>query len=397
MKEKFIILRSVGGGWSPLRGNVRTFGGGPLGQPPVSSVAVDVEEMEPDEAAGLSRHRDVECVAPDMQLKLIAPLEVPGAPQPAAGTAAWGVKAVGADTSAFTGAGITVAVLDTGIDANHRAFTGMDIVEKDFTGEGNGDRDGHGTHCAGTLFGRVTDGVRIGVALGVKRALIGKIVGKNGASSENMAKGMEWAAYEGAEVVSISVGLDFPAYVTRMQKEEGFPVELATARALESFRSNILLFERLSLYLQAVAGSRTTVVIAAAGNESRMDVDPKFAIPVSPPAVAEGIVSVAALGQGQGGLGIAPFSNIGADISGPGVGILSAAAGGGLRTLSGTSTATPHVAGVAALWAEKLAQSGRLTFQNLSAQLIVSGTTKSFRSGFKPSYVGAGLVSAPEN
>ena len=84
------------------------------------------------------------------------------------------------DRSTWTGEGVTVAVLDTGIDSKHPAFAGVDIVEKDFTGTGNGDRQGHGTHCAGTIFGRDVDGKRIGVARGVKRALIGKVLGDEG-------------------------------------------------------------------------------------------------------------------------------------------------------------------------------------------------------------------------
>jgi subtilisin family serine protease len=63
--------------------------------------------------------------------------------------------------------------------------------------------------------------------------------------------------------------------------------------------------------------------------------------------VAEGFVSVAALGQGAVGLRVAPFSNTFANISGPGVAIASAKLGGGLVAMSGTSMATPHVAGLA--------------------------------------------------
>ena len=74
--------------------------------------------------------------------------------------------------------------------------------------------------------------------------------------------------------------------------------------------------------------------------------NPNFEIAVSPPAVAEGIISVAALGQGPQGFTVAPFSNTGAMLSGPGVDIISAKPGGGLKSMSGTSMATPHVAGV---------------------------------------------------
>ena len=72
---------------------------------------------------------------------------------------------------------MTVAVLDTGIAASHEAFRDVELIEKDFTGEGNGDRHGHGTHVAGTIFGRTVGEIRYAVAPGVGRALIGKIIG----------------------------------------------------------------------------------------------------------------------------------------------------------------------------------------------------------------------------
>jgi subtilisin family serine protease len=77
----------------------------------------------------------------------------------------WGVRAIRADMSPYSGEGVIVAVLDTGIDAAHPAFAGMELVQRDFTGAGNGDVHGHGTHCAGTIFGRDVDGLRV-VAVG---------------------------------------------------------------------------------------------------------------------------------------------------------------------------------------------------------------------------------------
>ena len=70
--------------------------------------------------------------------------------------------------------------------------------------------------------------------------------------------------------------------------------------------------------------------------------------------MSEGLLSVAALGQGGSTLDVAPFSNTSALVAAPGVGVTSARRGGGLVSMSGTSMATPHVAGVAALWAEKI-------------------------------------------
>jgi subtilisin family serine protease len=93
--------------------------------------------------------RDASCdpavvVAPVMPVSLTRPLY---ADQPVSSDSSWGITAIGADKSPFNGEGIVVAVPDTGIDRSHRAFSGVDIVERDFTGTGNGDRHGHGTHC----------------------------------------------------------------------------------------------------------------------------------------------------------------------------------------------------------------------------------------------------------
>jgi len=329
-------------------------------------------------------------------MKLIAPVEDQPAAQPASDTDTWGVHAVGADTSPFSGDGIVVAVLDTGIDASHPAFEGVEIVQEDFTGAGNGDQNGHGTHCAGTIFGRTTNGTRIGVAPGVKKALIGKVLGAEGGSSGQIVRAIQWAVDNGANVISMSLGMDFPGFQAELQ-EAGFPPELATSRALEGYRTNVQLFARLaSLILAQEPFGQAALTVAAAGNESQRQNDPDFEIAVSPPAVAEGVVSVAALGEGSQGLTVAPFSNTGANVSGPGVQIVSAKAGGGLTTKSGTSMATPHVAGVTALWAEKIKASSSLSVLQLTARLIGSATTEGLQAGLDPFDIGAGLVHAPQ-
>ncbi len=174
MKQNYIILRSqMGASRDVLRGPSPLTIAAPTPGVPLS---VEVEHIERQGIPALTEKKDVLAVAPSIPMKLIAPLDV--GVTPAADDLAWGVKAVGADTSPLTGNGIVVAVLDTGIDKNHPAFAGVQIIEKDFTGEGNGDQHGHGTHCAGTIFGRTTDGKRIGVAPGVNKALIGKVLGQ---------------------------------------------------------------------------------------------------------------------------------------------------------------------------------------------------------------------------
>jgi len=198
--------------------------------PAAASLRVEVEDIERSEIANLTRNRDVVAVAPAMPVKLIQPRDEKDAAAPAAQEITWGVRAVGADTSPFSGNGVIVAVLDTGIDAAHSAFAGLEIIQKDFTGEGDGDKHGHGTHCAGTIFGRATDNTRIGVAPGVKRALIGKVLGTEGGSSDRIASAVNWSVENGANVISMSLGIDFPGYEARLQ-QQGLPPELATSRA----------------------------------------------------------------------------------------------------------------------------------------------------------------------
>ena len=138
------------------------------------------------------------------------------------------------------------------------------------------------------------------------------------------------------------------------------------------------------------------LLIAAAGNESGRQEVPPFEIATSPPAVSDGFVSVAALQEGARGFTVAPFSNTGANISGPGVDIVSAKVGGGLVSMDGTSMATPHVAGIAALYAHKLRQEGRFTASQFSAELLASATRSPLHPSSTLEAVGAGIVRAPQ-
>ncbi|MDB5045968.1 MAG: hypothetical protein JWQ08_2018, partial [Deinococcus sp.] len=311
-------------------------------------------------------------------------------------------------TSPYTGAGTVVAVLDTGIDASHPAFAGVELAEQDFSGDGNGDTEGHGTHCAGTIFGRDVNGTRIGVARGVGRALIGKVLGEQGGSSEAIARAILWAVQEGAHVISMSLGIDFPGLVARLERQ-GFPTPLATSVALEGYRANVKMFEALAYTAQHWgAEERPVLLVAAAGNESQRDQNKDWEVSVSPPAVSTGFLSVAAVGQagGQpeaqaaGGLVVAPFSNTNANIAAPGVGIVSARAGGGSAnpfiSMSGTSMAAPHVAGVTALWAEKLIRTNQLSLLQLGTRVAGSATFSGLAGGTDPADVGLGLVQAPQ-
>ena len=366
--------------------------------PESDSLAVDVVPSR-NEFARLRADQDVKAAAPSMSMRLIKPVSIRSAaveesPTNAAESIAWGVRAVGADSSSFDGTGVVIAILDTGIDSAHPAFNNVELVERDFTGEGSGDIDGHGTHCAGTIFGRDVAGVRIGIARGIKRALIGKVIGSNGASSAGIVSAIDWAIRNGANVISMSLGIDFPGYQQELVAD-GLRPESATSLALEAYRENLGLFDSIRELVNSLATFyQPCLLIAAAGNESGRDAIPPFEIAASPPAASKGFVSVAALQQGERGLVAAPFSNTGARIAAPGVGITSAKRAGGLVSMDGTSMATPHVAGVAALLAQKLQQTKTFKTEQFVAELLASASRAALDGSSTFNEVGAGIVRA---
>ncbi|UVW29572.1 S8 family serine peptidase [Massilia sp. H6] len=369
---------------------------------PVPAVKIEVKTLERNALPYVSSAADVLAVAESVPISLLKEVhDMSGAVAVplALGHASWGVQAVRADTSPYDGRGIVVAVLDTGIDRTHPAFAGIELIEEDFTDEGNGDVLGHGTHCAGTIFGRAGPFGRIGIAPGVQRALIGKIIGsKGGGTSARLAKAMEWAAENGANVISMSVGIDFTALAKRM--EDRLPERVAMSRALEAYRATVRLFETVTLSIKAksVFGS-PSIFIAAAGNDTDRTAGPEYELSVTPPANSEGFMSVGAVGHAEGNtsrMAVARFSNTGPNICAPGVDIVSARPGGDLVAMSGTSMAAPHVAGVAALWAEKLKRQGQLNAMLLSANLFASASTAVFVPGFDLYDTGAGMVQAPQ-
>ncbi len=399
MDRQFTILRD----WSSaLRSH--PYGGRTSVVPEALAAAqVEVATLDKSQLRDVARDPAVRAVAPLMPTRLVWPVPSadPGVdPATADPGPTWGVRAVGADLSPFTGAGITVAVLDTGIDDQHPAFAGVELVQQDFSGSGDGDRQGHGTHCAGTVFGRDVDGTRIGVAPGVSQALIGKVLGDDGSGTSDMIfRGIQWAVAEGASVVSMSIGFDFPGLVKQLV-EEGWPPDLATSAALEGYRANVRMFDALMAMVRAQSAFTSgAILVAAAGNESRRELDPTYEIAVSIPAAADGVVSVGALAAGDGGgLTLAAFSNTYPQISGPGVDVLSAEAGStGLVAFNGTSMATPHVAGVLALWWEEVfASPVPATASTVLARAVAHADATAISSEVDVADRGVGLVRAPQ-
>ncbi len=276
----------------------------------------------------------------------------------------WGLEAILVPPSALTGAGIKVAVLDTGFDDTHPDFQGRAVTKKLFASNSSeNDTHGHGTHCIGTACGplRPTSGPRYGIAFEAE-IFAGKVLGDDGFGTDrSIIAGMDWAVEQGCHIISMSLGA---------------AVDLGDGPNDD--------YEQIG----KVCLDAGTLVVAAAGNESAR---PGRIAPIGSPANASTIMAVAAVNRE---FGIASFSCGGmnpgqdVDLAAPGVDILSTAPGGGFARMDGTSMATPHVAGVAAL----LAQSDA-TFRGWALWTRLLQLTS--RLNLPARDVGRGLLQAP--
>ena len=263
----------------------------------------------------------------------------------------WGLTACKVPPSTRDGNGIKVAVLDTGFDLGHPDFVGRSITSNTFVGQPVMDLHGHGTHTTGTACGpNAPAGAiqRYGIAF---RAQIfaGKVLTNSGSGTQSQSlAGINWAVANRCEVISMSLGAQVP-------------VQAAYTAAGQAALNNGCL------------------IIAAAGNSGPG--------PTGAPGNSPTIMAVAAVDIN---LKPAPFSCIGKiDIAGPGVNVFSSFKRPQLHeTLSGTSMATPHVSGCAALWAQT---SPSLRGLSLRAKLIATAKHLPFAA----TVVGAGLVQAP--
>ncbi len=227
---------------------------------------------------------------------------------PLAGEINWGMDVMGVDflRTLTEGEGIKLGVVDTGIDESHPLIQPNFGGAKDFTGSSIGfrDRNGHGTHCSGTVGGRDP---RIGVA---SRCTLfhGKGLSDDGSGGMNsLLNAIEWCLSEGCTVVSNSWG-------------GGTSIDAGTQRRLREWAER-------GVWLFFAAGN-------SGGGTNQTDA----------PGNSEHVINVAALAQN---MTPASFTSAGAkiDTSGPGVQIWSGKPGGGFQQMSGTSMACPFVAG----------------------------------------------------
>ncbi|MFD4636085.1 S8 family serine peptidase [Lentzea sp. NPDC058436] len=231
-----------------------------------------------------------------------------------------------------TGKNTKVAVLDTGIEPTHPDLTGAVIEARDFTGSASGtvDKHGHGTHVASIVTGEHP--TYRGVAPDT-RLLVGKVLNDAGSGTESgIIAGMEWAASSGAQVINMSLGSDAPSDGT----------------------------DPLSQAVNRLTAQTGALFVIASGNSGRTP---------GSPAAADAALTVGAVDHADA---LADFSSRGPrlrdnavkpDITAPGVDVVAALAKDSLISrleppvgqdhvaLSGTSMATPHVAGAAAILA----------------------------------------------
>lgn len=259
----------------------------------------------------------------------------------------WGVERVGAPKvwSVTKGAGVKVAVIDSGVDYNHPDLApvwggGVDLVNNDSDAY---DDNGHGTHVAGTIAASANDVGQMGVAPAVTILGVKALDASGGGYISDLVEGVDWAVKNGARVINLSLASTYDSQILKDKIDQ--------------------------------AAANGVVIVAAAGNTGGA---------MLYPAAYPSVISVGALDTNNN---IAAFSALGATVAAPGVMINSTIPGGGYATWAGTSMAAPHVSGVAAMMIANGNTNVRTGLTSTALDLGPVGTD---------SFYGYGLVQAPE-
>ena len=260
--------------------------------------------------------------------------------------------------SGSTGEGITIAVIDSGVDLDHPEFSGRIVPGYDFV-DGDGyadDGNGHGTHVAGTIAA-ANDGIGVTGIAHDARIMPLRVLNRDGYGwTRDIISAVRWAADNNADVINMSLGAG------------GYSQAMADA-----------------IQYASELGS---VVVMAAGNSGIGQPDYPAAF-----AINHGI----AVGAADRSRSLAGFSNRAGEteldyITAPGVGIYSAVPGGGYATFNGSSMAAPHVAGVAGL----LKSHDPSLSASAVEDLLTGSASNASGSGFPGSAGSTGALQSPD-
>lgn len=305
--------------------------GGKVQAPPAcrvyNNLGLVLGTIDKEGLAGLKSDPEVDTINEAPHVSLIRP--VSAEPAAAATGPTWGIKRLKVDqvwARGFTGKGVLVGHLDTGVDGKHpalktaiQAFAEFDAIGNEVQGAKPRDSDEHGTHTAGTICGRPVNGSKFGVAPGAK--LASAMVIEGGDVIARILGGMDWIVGKGAKILSMSLGLrgfrnDFLPLMQAIRNRGILPVIAVGNEGPGTSRSpgnyDIVL---------SVGASDNTDRVASFSSSQRI-------VRTNDPRVP--------------------------DIAAPGVDVLSAVPGNRFAMMDGSSMATPHIAGLAALlWEAK--------------------------------------------
>lgn len=284
----------------------------------------------------------------------------------AAQTVPWGIERVGATSNNNTGSGIRVYVIDTGIDANHRDLNvvggfAVETCKGRCPAPWHDDHD-HGTHVAGTVGALDNSDDVVGVAPGVDLYAV-KVLSKSGSGSRaGVIQGVDWVAQQ-------AVNLGKPVIANMSLGGSGSKTGTCTSSG----------FTGTDTYHQAICNAaRVGVVFAVAAGNDGADASNS-----APAAYDDAVITVSATNSTDNWPSWSNWGNKSASwtannsapvgIAAPGVSVLSTKRGGGTTTFSGTSMASPHVAGGLALLLKSNPQSANYSaFNNLRAAMLNS-------------------------